>query len=100
MQKRPNPISMFVMIGIIGLVVSFLTGDFEIGSFIDGLEVDNIEVLLEYLSLGLGFLTMASLFIVLMVRASKGDRNYYWDFEKGDKKEDQVKKEYFPGDEE
>lgn len=60
-----------------------------IAKFSGGLEVDNIEVLLEYLSLGLGFLTMASLFIVLIIRASKGDKNYYWDFDKDDIKEDE-----------
>ena len=72
MKRKSNPISMFVMIAVIGLVVSFLNGDFQIGSYFEGLEVTDPEVLLEYLSLGMGFLAISSIFIYLIVRAARG----------------------------
>ena len=88
MKRKSNPISMFALITLIGLVSTFFKGDIEIGGFFENLAGKNLENLLEYLSLGLGFLTFASLFIILIFRASKGDKEYYWDFKSDDLKED------------
>ena len=62
--------SMFVMIAVIVLVASFLNGDFEVGSYFEGLETPNLEVLLEYLSMGLAFLVLGGLTLYLILRGS------------------------------
>ena len=89
MKKKSDFVSMFVMISVIGLVISVLNGDFEIGSYFEGLEINSVEVMLEYLNLGLAFLTFSSLFIFLIVRAGRKDEKLYWDFQADDFKENQ-----------
>ncbi len=56
MKKKSDFVSMFVMISVIGLLISVLNGDFEIGSYFEGLEINNLEVLLDTFNIGLGFL--------------------------------------------
>jgi hypothetical protein len=82
MNKKTNPISMFVMIVVIGLVVAYLNGDFEIGSYFEGLEINNTEALLDVVNLVLAFLALGGAVILLFVRAAKDDKAYYWDFKK------------------
>jgi len=89
MKKKPSLIPLLGMIAVIGLVNWVLNSDFEIGSYFEGLEVYSVEVLLEYLSLGLAFLTFGIIFIILIVRAARKDENFYWDFQADDFKEDQ-----------
>ena len=54
MKRRSNPISLFVMIALVGLLVSFLSGDIEIGQFLEGLEISSTEVLLRVYNSGVG----------------------------------------------
>jgi len=75
MKKKSNLIPVFVMIPVIGLVISFLNGDFEISSYIEVLEVIDLEVLLEYLSIGLGFLALGSIFVYIITRAGRQDKD-------------------------
>jgi len=89
MKKKTSLIPYLGMIAVIGLVNLVLNSDFEIGSYFEGLEVYSVEVLLEYLSLGLAFLTFGIIFIILIVRAARKDENLYWDFQADDFKEDQ-----------
>jgi len=89
MKKKSNLIPMFVMIAVIGLMNWILNSDFEIGSYFEGLEINSVEVMLEYLNLGLAFLTFSSLFIFLIVRAGRKDEKLYWDFQADDFKENQ-----------
>ena len=89
MKKKPNPISMFVMIAVIGLLIPFLNGDFEIGSYFEGLEIYNIEAVLDVLNLVLAFLALGGVVIFLFMRAARDDKAYYWDFKKDQKKEDE-----------
>jgi hypothetical protein len=89
MKKKPSLAPLLGMIAVIGLVNWVLNSNFEIGSYFEGLEVNGVEVLLEYLSLGLAFLTFGILLIVLIVRAARKDENLYWDFQADDFKEDQ-----------
>jgi len=90
MKKKSPPISMFVLIAVGGLVISVLNGDYNIGSYFEGLDVSNTKVLLDYINLGLGFLVLAGIFIFVMVRAAKNDKEYFWDFTADDfKDEDQ-----------
>ena len=88
MKKKTNPISMFVMIAVIGLLVMFLNGDLSIGSFFEGLEINNIEALLDVLNPVLAFLALGGVVIFLFVRAARDDKAYYWDFKKDQNKED------------
>ena len=88
MKKKSNPISMIVWMAVIGIIISFLGTDFEIGSYFEGLDVSNIEDLLDYVNLGLGFLVLAGVFIFFMVRAAKDDKEYFWDFTADDFKDD------------
>ena len=89
MEKKTNPISMIVMMAVIGIIISFLGTDFEIGRYFEGLEVSNTKVLLDYINLGLGFLVLAGVFIFVMVRAAKGEKEYFWDFTADDFKDDE-----------
>ena len=89
MKKKSNPIPMILMIAVGGLVISFVNGDFNIGSYFEGLEANNLEVLLDYINLGLGFLVLAGVFIFFMVRLAKDDKEYFWDFTADDFKDDE-----------
>lgn len=80
---------MFALIAIGGLVISFLNGDFDIGSYFEGLESSSLEVLLDYVNLGLGFLVLAGVFIFFVVRAAKGEKEYFWDFNADDFKDEE-----------
>ena len=88
MKNKSSIASTIGMIAVFGLVSVFLSSDFQIGSFFEGLEIDSLEGMLEYISFGLGFLTFAILFITLIMRAGKGEKEFYWDFEKDDFKKD------------
>ena len=89
MKKKFSLIPLFGMIAVFGLTNWVLNSDFEIGSYFEGLEIYSVEVMLEYLNLGLAFLTFGSLFIFLIVRAGRKDEKFYWDFQADDFKEDQ-----------
>ena len=91
MEKKTNPISMIVMMAVIGIIISFLGTDFEIGSYFEGLDVSNVEVLLEYLNLGLGFLALAGVFIFWIWRATRDDKEFFWEFDKDEEQEDEKK---------
>lgn len=92
MKKKSNPISLFVMIAVIGLLVSFFNGDFKIGPIFEGLEVTSVEVLLNYLNIGLAFLALGGIFVFLIVRAARDDKEYFWDFTADDFREEDEKK--------
>ncbi len=79
------------MIAIIGVAVSSLSGEFEIGSYFEGIEFAETEVLLEYISLGMAFLTLAIIFVYLIVRAANEEKELYWDFEAKDIKAEDFK---------
>ena len=89
MKKKSSPISIFVLIAIGGLVISFLNGDFNIGSYFEGLDLSNTEVLLDYLNLGLGFLVLAGVFIFFFVRSAREEKEYFWDFTADDFKDEE-----------
>ena len=77
MKKKSNFVSMFVMISVIGLVISFLNGDFEIGSYFEGLEINNLEVLVNTLNIGLGFLALVLLLIFIFYRLGRQEKDQY-----------------------
>lgn len=80
---------MFVMIAVVGLVISVANGDFQIGSYFEDLDAGSLETLLDYINIGLGFLALAGVFIFFFVLAAKGNKEYYWDFEKDDFRKDE-----------
>lgn len=88
MQKKSNPISLFVIMAVVGLLISFFDGNFEIGPIFEGLEVSSVEVLLNYLNIGLSFLALGGVFIFLIVRAARDDKEYFWDFNADDFREE------------
>ncbi len=88
MKKKSNPIPMILMIAVGGLAISFVNGDYNIGSYFEGLDVSNTKVLLDYINIGLGFLVLAGVFIFFMVRIAKDDKENYWDFTADDFKND------------
>ncbi len=75
MEKKSNLVTVFVMIFIIGLVIQFLNGDIEIGSYFEGLEVNNLEVLLDILNIGLGLLVLVFLLIFIFYRSVRQDKD-------------------------
>lgn len=89
MKKKTNPVSTIVLMAVIGMLISVFGGNFEIGRYFEGLDVSNIKVLLDYINLGLGFLVISGLFIFLIVRAAKDDKEYFWDFTIDDFREDE-----------
>ncbi len=88
MKKKSNPIPMILMIAVGGLAISLVNGDYNIGSYFEGLDLSNTEVLLDYINLGLGFLALAGVFIFFMVRVAIDDKEYFWDFTADDFKDD------------
>ncbi len=91
MKKKSPSISLFVMIAVVGLLISFLNGDFAIAPILEGLEIENLKVLLDYLNLGLGFLALAGVFIFWIWRAARDDKEFYWEFDKEQEQEDEKK---------
>jgi hypothetical protein len=89
MKKKSPSISMFVMIAVIGLLISFLNGDFAIGPIFEGLEIDSLEVLLDYVNIGLAFLALGGIFVVLIVRAARNEKELFWDFNTDDFREEE-----------
>jgi hypothetical protein len=89
MKKKSSLVSYLAAILLFGVISSLFNSELPFREIFDSLELNNIEVLLEYLSLGLAFLTFGILFIVLIVRATRTDENLYWDFQADDFKEDQ-----------
>ena len=89
MKKKSPPISMFVLIAVGGLAISFLNGDYDIGSYFEGLDLGNTEVLLDYINLGLGFLVLVGVFIFFFVRSARGEKEYFWDFTADDFKDEE-----------
>jgi len=77
MKKKSNFVSMFVMIPVIGLLISVLNGDFEIGSYFEGLEIYNLEILLDTFNIGLGFLVLAILLIFIFYRLGRQEKDQY-----------------------
>ena len=91
MNKKPNYISMFVMIAIIGLLSMFLNSDFEIGSFFQDSETIDLESLLEYLNLGLAFLAFTAILIFVFIRAASGkEDNWLEQVLRNIEKDDQI----------
>ena len=88
MKKKSNPIPMILMIAVGGLAISLVNGDYNIGSYFEGLDLSNTKVLLDYINIGLGFLVLAGVFIFFMVRIAKDDKEYFWDFTADDFKDD------------
>jgi len=88
MKKKSNPIPMILMIAVGGLAISLVNGDYNIGSYFEGLDLSNTKVLLDYINIGLGFLALAGVFVFFMVRAAKDDKENYWDFTADDFKDD------------
>ena len=82
MKKKSPPISLFAGIAVIGLLISFLNGDFEFGSILEGLEVVSLKVLLDELNLILGFVVLGLIFIYWIWRSSRDDKEFYWEFNK------------------
>jgi len=91
MQKKPNYISMFVMIAIIGMLATFLNSDIEIGSFFQDLETFDLESLLEYLNLGLAFLAFTAILIFIFILAARGkEDNWLEQVLRNIEKDDQI----------
>ena len=88
MKKKNSLMPLFGMIVFIGLVSTILNSDYEIGAYLEDLAANNLELLLNYLNIGLAFLALGSIFIVLIVRAAKNDKEYFWDFNTDDFRED------------
>jgi len=89
MKKKPSVMPMFVMIAVIGIVSTVLNSDFDIGTIFEALDINSLEALLDYINLGLGFLVLAVIFIVLIVRAARDEKEYFWDFNKDDFQEEE-----------
>jgi hypothetical protein len=89
MKKKSNPIPMILMIALGGLAITVVNGDYNLGSYFEGLDVSNTKILLDYINIGLGFLVLAGVFIFFMVRAAKDDKEYFWDFDADDFKDDE-----------
>ena len=72
MNKKSNPISLIAIIFIIGVISSFVTSDFQIGSlFGSGGETD-LKTSLDTLNLVLAGFVLAVLLIYFFYRAAQG----------------------------
>ena len=89
MKKKSNPISMIVMMAVIGIIISFFGTDFELGPILEGLEIESLEVLLDYLNIGLAFLALAGVFIFWIWRATRDDKEFFWEFDKDEEQEEE-----------
>ncbi len=88
MNKKSNLVSYFVIIFFIGVISTILNSDIPFGGMIQNWKNYDIEVLLEYLSIGLGFLAIGSIFIYLIVRAARGKEVSWLEQVLRDKQED------------
>jgi uncharacterized membrane protein len=73
MKRKSNPISLIAIVFIIGVISSFVTSDFQIGSlFGSGGETD-LKTTLDTLNLVLAGFVLAVLLIYFFYRAAKSD---------------------------
>ena len=88
MKKKSNPISIFVIMAVIGMLISVFGGDFAIAPILESLEIESLEVLLEYLNIGLGFLALAGVFIFWIWHSARDEKEFFWEFDKDEDQED------------
>ena len=83
MKKKSSLVSYFAAIVIFGVISSLFTSDIPFREIFDGLELNNIEVLLDTLNLWLGFLALGFLVIFIFYRSATGgkDQRLYPDME-------------------
>lgn len=65
----------FVFILVFGLISTILNSDIPFGAMIQNWKNYDLEVLLEYLNLGLGFLTFVLVAIILFYRSATRDKD-------------------------
>ena len=90
MKKKSPPISLFVGIAVIGLLISFINGDFAIGPIMEGTEGYSLEALLDEINLILGFVALAGVLIFWIWRATREDKGFYWEFDKDQDQDDEI----------
>jgi hypothetical protein len=71
MKNKFSLSTMFIVIFLVGLVISILNGDFQIGSYIENLGSGEMEIFFEVLSFGLGFLALTAALVILIIRLSR-----------------------------
>ncbi len=75
MKKKSSLVSYFILIFIIGVVSTILNSDIPLAGMIQNLKNYDIEVLLEYLNLGLGFLVFVLLAVFVFYRVFRQDKD-------------------------
>ena len=90
MKKKSPPMSLFVGIAVIGLLISFINGDFAIGPILEGMEGYSLEALLDEINLILGFVALAGVLIYWIWRSTRDDKEFYWEFDKDQDQEDEI----------
>ena len=71
MKKRSDIVSWLAMIFIIGVVSSVFTSDIQFGAIFKDWVSNDIEVTLEYLNIGLAFVTFGLLFFFIISRLGR-----------------------------
>jgi hypothetical protein len=95
MRRKSNLASLVAVIALVGLVSSLLGSDVELRELFKNLESFQIESLLEYLNLGLGFLALVCLLALLFFRAARreGEKSAGHKLEMGGEDEDDIRRE-------
>jgi hypothetical protein len=68
-NRRSSIVSYIIFIALIGVISSILSSDFPIGALIWNLKYTSLEVLLDQLSFGLGFVAAVCLIAFLFLRS-------------------------------
>jgi hypothetical protein len=86
MKRKFDVGSLITAIIIVGVLVSFIP-EIPFGEIFGGLGGSDLETLLETINPVLAFAALAGIFIFLIARAARGDKEYYWDFDEEKKDE-------------
>ena len=75
MKKKSNIGTWIVTIFLIGVISAVINSDIPFGAIIKNLGSYDVEVLLEYLKLGLAFITFGLLFFFLISRFGRQEKD-------------------------
>lgn len=89
MKKKFDLGSLLTTIVIVGVLLSVFSSSFPVGEIFGSMELMDLETLLDELNLILGFVVLGLVFIFWIWRATRDEKEFFWEFDKDQDQEDE-----------
>jgi hypothetical protein len=86
MEKKSNLRTWLMIIVLLGILSSWVNSNFQLGRLFKGLEATQVEILLDYLNIGLAVIAFGFLFVFIIMWIVRKDK---WKRLKSGQEEDQ-----------